>query len=306
MKFFKWGSIFILVVLIFSCTGFSVIAVESDVVMVITSESENSFLITAHDPIGGGYIGDLTVKVWSANNSQDDIKSEVMNYADGQYTLSVSNSDHNNDKGQYFIELYGPSGLLKSDFTTLAVDANEWVYVYRYNDGTIEKLICRATLVLNTEINKSTQEANSGVDFKSGYGFTTTYNSTVTSNVEVDAANALTGSGNARLTYSEFNFNQGVTINGSFSQFNRLTDCTNRDTSNNVAVSTLEMKTNPFSASEARVHFTPILYPDNTTYAVNAEVFDAWSPAGMLSTSISNSFAVNGNVYDDWQVNETR
>lgn len=298
--------ILILLFLMFGGSSFSVLAAESDVVIVIRSESANSFVITAHDPIGGGYVGDLSVNVWSAINGKDDIKTEVMNYTDGKYLLTVSNADHHNDKGQYYIQLTGPSGLLKTDFTALAVDGNEWIRITRDSGGNIVKLTCRAILEVTPTISNSTQEANSGAEFKSGYGYTATYNSAVTSNVEVDADRALTGAGNARLTFSEFNFDWGVSVNSKFSQFNRLTDCTNRNDAANIANSILELKENPFSAANKRVHFTPIWYPDNTTYTVFTEIFDAWTPGGVLSTVVTNNFTVNGNVYDDWQVNQTK
>lgn len=306
MKNVSLSRILILLFFMLLSTGAGVQASEQDVVMIVQSESANSFVITAYDPVGGGNVGDLSTTVWSAKNGQDDVKTQALNYADGKYTLTISNTDHNGDKGQYFIELSGPSGLLKSDFATLTVDGNEWIRYSYDGSGNLQKMTCRAVLTIDQNIENSTQEANSGADFKSGYGYTTTYKTSVTSNIEVEAEKALTGAGNSRILFPEFNFNKGVTLSDGFNQYNRLTDCTSRENLSNIANSVLELKTNPFSASDKRVHFTPIWYPDQTKYIVYAEVLDAWTPAGMLSTVVTDTFTVDGNVYDDWQVNNKR
>lgn len=284
-----------------------VLASESDIILKAYQNSDNSLIIIANDPVGKGYIGDLTVKIWSAINGQDDAKSYLLSYSGGKYQFTVNISEHNNDKGIYYMELYGSSGLLKSDFTTIAVNGNEWIQYKYEGNGNFSAMTCRSMLDIEpTIIKKSTEEANSAEDFKSGYGYATTFKTKVTSNIEVDAEKALTGAGNARIIFPEFNFRDGATINETYGQYDRLTDCTNRNQNSNIAQSQLELKTNPFSASEKRVHFTPIWYPDNLDYTVYSEVIDAWTPGGMLSTPITEKFRVDGNVYDDWQINQQR
>lgn len=295
-----------MIVLILIGSSVSVQAAESDVVLIAYQDTNTSLSVKAYDPIGKGYIGDLTVKVWSAKNSQDDLKTETLNYAGGYYTYTVNVADHGGDNGMYYLELYGPSGLLKSDFATIAVTGNEWTRFF-HEDGKIVEKICRAVLSIDAEIIKnSTEEANSGDNFKSGYGYTTTYNTSVLSNIEVDAEKATTGAGNARLLFPEFNYRDGSTIMEVFGQFDRLTDCTERTAATNLAKSKLELKENPFSGSNKRVHFTPIWYPDELDYTVYTDVFDAWTPGGMLATPVLDTFKVDGNVYDDWQINEKR
>lgn len=290
--------------LIGSCV--SVQASEQDINVTFYQDTPNSLSVKAFDPVGKGYVGDLTIKVWSAKNSQDDLKTETLNFSGGNYTFTINIADHNNDTGMYYLELYGPSGLLKRDFATIAVSGNEWIR-FVHEDGKIVEKICRAILAIDPEIIKnSTEEANSGDDFKSGYGYTTTYKTSVLSNIEVEAEKATTGAGNARLIFPEFNYRDGSTINEAYGQFDRLTDCTERTNLDNLASSVLELKENPFSGSNKRVHFTPIWYPDNLDYTVYTDVFDAWTPGGMLSTPVLDTFKVNGNVYDDWQINEKR
>jgi len=287
-------------------TPASVFAAESDVVLMASQQDLGSIAIRAKDPIDKGFVGELSIKIWSAKNSQDDIKTYPLSYAGGLYSATVNIADHQFDKGIYYIELHGPSGLLKSDFTMMAVEGNEWDR-YIYHEGKVVGVRCRAVLSIEPEIIKnSTEEANSSEQFKSGYGYTTTFKSNVVSNIEVDASTALTGAGNARVIFPEFNYRDGSTINTVYGQFDRLTDCTNRSEINNLAGSVLELKENPFSSSNKRVHFTPIWYPDNLNYTAYTDVFDAWTPGGMLSMPVLDSFTVDGNVYDDWQVNQKR
>ena len=62
-----------------------------------------------------------------------------------------------------------------------------------------------------------------------------------------------------------------------------------------------EFQKNPFSTYNQRSHFTPVWFP-NETYTVYTWVFDAWTPAGMLSTNITDSINIQGSVFDDWQI----
>lgn len=299
--------ILILLSLVFIITPPSVFAAENDVILSVYQDSETTLIINAWDGIGGGFVGDLKIQIWSAENSNDDLKEYPLSFTDGKYSTQVNISDHNNNKGIYYLNLYGPAGLLKSDFATVAVSGNEWVK-YVYEDGSIEKKIVRATLFTDPTIESSTEEANSDYEdnFKSGYGYTTELKTTVITNEEIDASTTIAAAGNARILFPEFNYSNGITIGETFGQYDRLTDCISREDSQNVEFSTLSFKPNLFSASENRVHFTPIWYPDEQEYLFYTDIFDAWTPAGMLGTSTTCSFTVNGNVYDDWQVNETR
>lgn len=180
-------------------------------------------------------------------------------------------------------------------------NANQWT---RFEwDGTklVEK-IYRASIAITPDVKSSLLSANKGASFKSGYGYSISLNSTVTSNNEVSANTSLTGIQSAIITFPEFNYNKGVTVNGNFGQYNQLAEITTKTNNANISRTTMELKENPFSATNSRVHFTPLWYP-NGNYTVYAETFDAWTPGGMLATTVSSNIKVSGNVYDDWQVN---
>lgn len=59
---------------------------------------------------------------------------------------------------------------------------------------------------------------------------------------------------------------------------------------------------NPYSYYSDRVHFIPLWYPTATKYPVPVAVFDVWTPAGQLYTSVSDYVDVSGDMYDDWYI----
>lgn len=56
---------------------------------------------------------------------------------------------------------------------------------------------------------------------------------------------------------------------------------------------------NEYSTYDRKVHFTPIWYPDGQ-YTVYTQVWDSWTPAGMLSVNVSDSVSISKNMFDDW------
>jgi hypothetical protein len=284
-------------------------------------DSETTFTISiGHLNVENG-IDHLSCKVWSAAGSQDDMKTKTMTpNGNGSYSYTVDmERDHSvedvvkvkrYDKGIYYIEIYGVdnggvTGLVDSTYIVIRADANEWIR-HRYDGSDFYVDTFRAILTVTPEIKNGTQEANSGASFKSGYGYALNLNTTVASTGDAEADKWLAGAQNASTVFPEFNFKTGVTTNGSFNQFNRLSDCMGITNNSNLSNTVLELKTNPFSASSARVHFTPLWFPDNTEYTVYSEVFDAWTPGGMLGTATTNSVNIDGTVYDDWQVNNKK
>lgn len=57
---------------------------------------------------------------------------------------------------------------------------------------------------------------------------------------------------------------------------------------------------NEYSTYHRGVHFTPVWFPDHSRYTVYTRVWDAWTPAGMLSVNVSDYVNIQGNLYDDW------
>lgn len=60
---------------------------------------------------------------------------------------------------------------------------------------------------------------------------------------------------------------------------------------------------NEFSTYGRAVHFTPVWFPDGTSYVVYTQVWDAWTPDGMLSVNVSDHVTIHQSVFDDWYTN---
>lgn len=59
-------------------------------------------------------------------------------------------------------------------------------------------------------------------------------------------------------------------------------------------------KPNEFSTYDRTVHFTPLWFPDATDYTIYTQVWDTWTPDGMLSINLNDYVSIQGSLYDDW------
>jgi hypothetical protein len=62
---------------------------------------------------------------------------------------------------------------------------------------------------------------------------------------------------------------------------------------------TFQFKKNTQSQILARLHFTPLWYPDGE-YTVLENLRDVWTPGGQINMWGSYRFNISGSVYDDW------
>ena len=58
-----------------------------------------------------------------------------------------------------------------------------------------------------------------------------------------------------------------------------------------------QYKVNPYSETDSRLHYTPLWFPDGT-YRVQAQGFQAWSPAGEMYATESDDVTIDGDMYD--------
>ena len=61
-----------------------------------------------------------------------------------------------------------------------------------------------------------------------------------------------------------------------------------------------QFKPNEFSTYNRPVHFSPVWFPDGTDYTIYAQVWDTWTPDGMLSVNVSDAVGIDGSLFDDW------
>ena len=62
-------------------------------------------------------------------------------------------------------------------------------------------------------------------------------------------------------------------------------------------------RANEFSTYGRTAHFTPVWFPDNTNYVVYTQVWDTWTPDGMLSVNLNDYITIHGSLFDDWYTN---
>lgn len=119
-------------------------------------------------------------------------------------------------------------------------------------------------------------------EMKSGYGVNTKVNTDVSYNC---TANDITSAQNVITTFSEFKYKK----------YNRIL----QKTINNGFKSQFEFKKNKYSTYNDRTHFTPIWYPDQLNYIVDAEIIDVWTPVGMLRADLNDRIYIDGNLHQD-------
>jgi len=256
-------------------------------------------------------LSQIDCDVWSAYNSQDDIRNYVL--ADdgaGEYTGSFNIADHYYDNGLYYIAVFATDGSgnresLGLRYALIEVTTNTWTE-YEVKGGAIVGTDYGATLFSSATISPNVDANNTSELLKSGYGFTLDVNSTTSVSDDHLAEDTVTPVQNVNTIFPEFNYNYGVIVNGVRSTYNRLGD--NSDgaikitTENSATTSEMGFKENEFSTDDRRVHFTPLWYPDGTSYKIGTDIFDSWTPAGMLSTSVTPGTNINGHVYEDWHI----
>lgn len=149
-------------------------------------------------------------------------------------------------------------------------------------DWTFNKYSASLTANMSLLPDDKSPTAN-GKTMKSGYGVKVS----VSGNVTGSAPNShITGLQTAVAYFPEFKYKS----------YWRLLDLTRTGNP-----STLNFKSNKYSTYNRRVHFTPLWYPDGR-YDTSVYAFDAWTPAGMLVSNLSDYVTIKGNVYDDWHV----
>jgi hypothetical protein len=174
---------------------------------------------------------------------------------------------------------------------TQSAQWSEWVYE---ND-----VFVRRTYGLNLanspaaqiipDINSPSARNSSGWIMASGYGFTADWTVPVEtlSGTLAPPADAFTNAQFAMMYFPEFMWRMNV------NEF-RVLDRT--------AVNRFQLPANPNAKGSARLHFTPLWFPDGT-YRAQTYAGDVWTPAGMLSRYYdSSAIQIQGSAYDDWYI----
>jgi hypothetical protein len=69
----------------------------------------------------------------------------------------------------------------------------------------------------------------------------------------------------------------------------------------NMANGLFQLFPNKYSMYNSPIHFLPVWYP-NEDYLAQSFSFDAWTPAGELTSYATDTIHINGSCYDDWHI----
>lgn len=64
--------------------------------------------------------------------------------------------------------------------------------------------------------------------------------------------------------------------------------------------SKFRFKPNGYSITNRNVHFSPVWYPDGKQFTAYTQVWDTWTPDGMLSINLNDYVFIQGSIFDDW------
>lgn len=161
------------------------------------------------------------------------------------------------------------------------IDRGKWVdegwYDFTYNRY-------QASLEVTQSIKPDSKAVTaSALEMKSGYGFNTNVTAKVISNA---SSNAYTQAQTSLMYFPEFKYET----------YFRVLDCKKQSYQ-----SAFFFKENRFSTYKSRAHFTPIWYPDGK-YVTYTKVYDAWTPAGMLTVNKNAELKIRGNLFQDWHI----
>lgn len=269
--------------------------------------TNNHFVLNVAGVKATSGIQKIDCDVWSANNSQDDIKNYVLDPSGSDaYKKEVSIADHHNDNGFYYVTIYATDGgggreKIGDTYALLEKQLVGW-QEWQLTGTTINSIMYQAKLDTTGKMTPNIEANNSDSQLKSGYGFSLDVSSQTTVSDTLPADGTATAPQNINTVFPEFNYKDGIGIGGVKSSYNRLGVIGAYTANANIVSSVMNFKANEFSSNKSQVHFTPIWYPDGTEYKIGVEVFDAWTPGGMLSSNTTPSINIDSQVYDDWHI----
>jgi len=157
------------------------------------------------------------------------------------------------------------------------VDEGYWAFEYT---GYSASLVGSMTLLPDDIV--PTAE---GKRMKSGYGVKTTVSATLSTNAP-----------SGHYTYTQTAFSV-------FPEFQYQTYLRLLERTSGGRAAQFSFKVNEFSTLDRRAHFSPVWFPDRIEYRIYTQVWDTWTPDGMLSVNVNDYVSIDGSLFDDWYTN---
>lgn len=157
------------------------------------------------------------------------------------------------------------------------VDEGDWEYDYTAYSAS---LTGRMSLLPDDIVPTA-----SGKNMKSGYGVKTEVTATLATDAPV-----------SHYTYPQTAFSV-------FPEFHYQTYLRLLKRTSGGRSAKFTFKENEYSSYDRCVHFTPVWFPDGTRYIIYTQVWDTWTPDGMLSVELSDYVQIDQSLFDDWYTN---
>jgi hypothetical protein len=174
--------------------------------------------------------------------------------------------------------------------STNSLTWSEWRYV---NNALVLKSFyvdATASMQMTPDTRIASSTFNNGIwTMRSGYGFSNSTVLNITTNY--DQPSLITTPQRIRVYFPEFDYD----MQNNFTQLDTLSQT---GTSTNYTFN-YAFKQNPQSDILARLHFTPLWFPDGP-YIVLENARDLWTPAGQINLWGSYELNISGSVFDDW------
>ena len=188
-------------------------------------------------------------------------------------------------------ELSAPSDFIYSTYKTNISKKLSWT-LWEWDNGFVQKtysarLTVKATLTPDkTSVWSKYDSARKLWYTRSGYGINTVVN------VSLDDVDEDMFAGNAKVNayYPEFNYSTAATKSS-------MLRCEDEDENGYYAEFAFEK--NMDTISEDKMHVTPVWFPDGE-YSVKYEIYDLWTPAGVLTANTYAIINIEGSMYDDY------
>lgn len=187
---------------------------------------------------------------------------------------------------QVIYESSGLSGMPELDQSK----THSW-QEYRYENGSYVLHDYQAKLEMTVELSPDERVAYEEIPdvIESGFGVSIAVKTTLSTNY--DHAEKLVGVQRVWCWSPESGYGE---LSGYSDVFDSLQT---REGDRGDKVIRWQYKVNPYSETDSRLHYTPLWFPDGT-YRIQAQGFQAWSPAGEMYATESDAVTIDGDMYD--------
>jgi uncharacterized protein (DUF2141 family) len=256
---------------------------------VICPKGETNLVWFTVDVPKNGYLSPDVIFTFTVTVPETTPDSSVANDISSKTVTTYVLPDRSTPDANF--ELSAPSDFIYSTYKTNISKKLSWT-LWEWDNGFVQKtynarLTVKATLTPDkTAVWSEYDSAKKLWHTRSGYGINTVVN------VSLDDVDEDMFAGNAKVNayYPEFNYSTAADKSS-------MLCC--EDEAENGYYAEFAFENNFDTISEDKMHVTPVWFPDGE-YSVKYEIYDLWTPAGMLTANSYAIINIEGSMYDDY------